>query len=111
MKLPDWMRRRSPATLGRDPIVGLPQTVVVQGSGHSQTTLAATTCTPVMWTPTHRHQKGGIYRLVCFGTNEADRSTVAIYDDPTGVVWVRSALEFNDGRFLLLKDTEDEAKK
>jgi len=48
------------------------------------------------WHPTHRHKKGGGYRLLGYGVAEADRSTVAIYDDIDGTVWVRSADEFND---------------
>ena len=51
------------------------------------------------WHPTHRHHKGGGYRLLGYGVNEADRTRVAIYDDAEGTVWVRSAEEFNDGRF------------
>ena len=58
------------------------------------------------WAPTHRHKKGGYYRLLCYGTNEADRTMVAIYDDITGAVWVRNAAEFNDGRFDVLADPE-----
>jgi len=51
------------------------------------------------WHPSHRHRKGGNYRLLGFGINESDRSEVAIYDDESGKVWVRSRLEFEDGRF------------
>ena len=51
------------------------------------------------WYPTHRHKKGGGYRLLGYGINEADRTNVAIYDDADGTVWVRSRLEFDDGRF------------
>ncbi|SLN58097.1 hypothetical protein [Pseudooctadecabacter jejudonensis] len=51
------------------------------------------------WHPTHRHKKGGGYRLLGYGVLEADRSRVAIYDDADGTVWVRSADEFEDGRF------------
>ena len=50
----------------------------------------------LQWHPTHRHKKGGGYRLLGYGTLEADRSPVAIYDDKDGTVWVRSADEFND---------------
>ena len=60
--------------------------------------------TMAAWVPTHRHRKGGLYRLLAFGTNEADRSSVAIYDDAAGTVWVRSAAEFNDGRFASLPE-------
>lgn len=48
---------------------------------------------------THRHKKGGLYRLLSTGVLEADRSLVAIYDDAEGTVWVRSLAEFEDGRF------------
>jgi len=51
------------------------------------------------WHPTHRHKKGGLYRLLGHGVLEADRSRVAIYDDAEGTVWVRSVVEFDDGRF------------
>lgn len=54
------------------------------------------------WTPTHQHRKGGYYREVMRGTHEADRSPVVIYDDVEGTVWVRSAAEFDDGRFTAL---------
>ncbi len=37
--------------------------------------------------------------MLGFGIQEADRSAVAIYDDAAGVIWVRSAAEFADGRF------------
>jgi hypothetical protein len=48
------------------------------------------------WIATHRHKKGGLYRLLGYGTAEADRSAVAIYDDADGNVWVRAAGEFED---------------
>lgn len=51
------------------------------------------------WAPTHRHRKGGLYRVVTYGTLEADRSPVVIYDDADGTVWVRPTQEFEDGRF------------
>jgi hypothetical protein len=54
------------------------------------------------WQPTHRHRKGGLYRLLDYGTNEADRTPVVIYDDSDGTLWVRSVAEFNDGRFVAL---------
>jgi len=54
------------------------------------------------WEPTHRHKKGGYYRLISYGTLEADRSAVCIYDDAVGTVWVRAASEFEDGRFTPL---------
>ncbi len=54
------------------------------------------------WHPTHRHRKGGLYRVVGPAIFEADRSDVVIYDDADGTVWVRSAQEFHDGRFTPL---------
>ena len=54
------------------------------------------------WCATHRHRKGGLYRVVGPAILEADRTAVIIYDDAGGVVWVRSADEFNDGRFTPL---------
>lgn len=60
------------------------------------------------WKPTHRHRKGGLYRFLAVGCYEADRSSVAIYDDAEGTVWVRAMSEFSDGRFRLLS-AEDPA--
>ena len=54
------------------------------------------------WVPTHRHRKGGLYRLLSDGVWEPDRSLVAIYDDEAGQVWVRPKDEFEDGRFTPL---------
>jgi len=54
------------------------------------------------WTATHRHKKGGTYRLLSRGVNEADRTPVAIYDDEHGTIWVRTLVEFEDGRFTPL---------
>ena len=48
---------------------------------------------------THRHRKGGDYRLLARGILESDRSAVAIYDDAEGTIWVRDLAEFEDGRF------------
>ena len=55
--------------------------------------------TPDNWVPTHRHRKGGLYRIMGHGTLESDRSAVTIYDDTDGQVWVRPTQEFEDGRF------------
>ena len=54
------------------------------------------------WAPTHRHRKGGLYRLLGHGVDEATRGPVAIYDDAEGTTWVRSLVEFEDGRFTPL---------
>lgn len=60
---------------------------------------------PDTWTATHRHRKGGLYRLLKQGVYEPDRSPVAIYDDADGTVWVRPLSEFQDGRFTPLDKT------
>lgn len=54
------------------------------------------------WRPTHRHRKGGLYRVVARGSIEADLTPAVIYDDAEGRVWVRPAAEFDDGRFAAL---------
>lgn len=58
------------------------------------------------WHPTHRHRKGGGYRVLGHGILEADRSDVVIYDDADGTIWVRSKSEFYDGRFTPLNVAE-----
>jgi len=55
------------------------------------------------WRATHRHKKGGLYRLLRTGVIEADMTEVAIYDDQSGKTWVRPLAEFNDGRFTPLR--------
>ncbi len=55
--------------------------------------------TGVAWQATHRHRKGGLYRVLSEGVWEPDRSAVVIYDDAEGKVWVRPRQEFEDGRF------------
>ncbi|MEM6464565.1 MAG: DUF1653 domain-containing protein [Pseudomonadota bacterium] len=57
---------------------------------------------PGKWRPTHRHKKGGLYRVLGQAILEADRSDVVIYDDADGATWVRSRAEFEDGRFTPL---------
>lgn len=52
------------------------------------------------WRATHRHHKGGEYRVLAHGVLEADRSEAVIYDDQEGQIWVRSKSEFYDGRFM-----------
>lgn len=57
---------------------------------------------PIGWTPTHRHRKGGLYRVTGHGVYEPDRSPVTIYDDIDGTTWARPTPEFDDGRFTPL---------
>ena len=54
------------------------------------------------WRPTHRHRKGGLYRVITRGVWEPERRAVVIYDDADGITWVRPADEFDDGRFTPL---------
>ncbi len=54
------------------------------------------------WQATHRHRKGGLYRVIARGEFEADLKPCVIYDDAAGRVWVRPATEFDDGRFVAL---------
>lgn len=51
------------------------------------------------WVATHRHYKGGLYRLLFEGQIEADLSRVVVYQGIDGRVWVRPREEFYDGRF------------
>lgn len=59
-------------------------------------------------TPTHRHKKGGLYRLIARGRIEATLEPCAIYEGvSTGLVWVRPEAEFEDGRFTRLVPEAD----
>lgn len=57
---------------------------------------------PARWRATHKHRKGGFYRVIGSAVLEADRSDVVIYDDANGAIWVRARAEFYDGRFTPL---------
>ena len=54
---------------------------------------------PCPFRPTHRHAKGGLYRVIGEGIWEADRTEAVIYQDSDGTIWVRPRAEFEDGRF------------
>lgn len=55
--------------------------------------------------PTHRHRKGGLYRLLGLVRVEADLSLASIYEPAAveEIPWSRPAAEFNDGRFTVLE--------
>ena len=53
----------------------------------------------VPFRPTHRHAKGGLYRVLGEGIWETDRTIAVIYQDADGTVWMRPKAEFDDGRF------------
>ena len=67
--------------------------------GRSQPPVDAAAALAAPWVATHRHKKGGLYRVVAACVLEADRSDAVIYDDAEGTIWVRAAAEFWDGRF------------
>ncbi|WP_458322861.1 DUF1653 domain-containing protein [Roseobacter sp. A03A-229] len=72
--------------------------------------VAADALRPVgAWSPTHRHRKGGLYRVLAHGILEADRSDAVIYDDAGGTIWVRPVVEFEDGRFERLAPAGQDA--
>lgn len=48
---------------------------------------------------------GHYYEVISHGLNEADLTPVVVYQsEETGIVWVRSAKEFWDGRFAVALD-------
>lgn len=48
------------------------------------------------WQPTHRHYKGGLYRLLRDDlTIEATMEPAVLYDDEHGSAWVRAKRDFN----------------
>nr|WP_300062517.1 hypothetical protein [uncultured Roseobacter sp.] len=40
--------------------------------------------------------------MLARGVWEADRTEAVIYDDAEGTIWIRPAVEFDDGRFVEL---------
>lgn len=55
--------------------------------------------------PTHRHRKGGLYRMLARGYIEETLAPCVIYQDfREGYVWVRPEENFMDGRFTALVD-------
>lgn len=59
------------------------------------------------WVATHRHHKGGEYRVTGEAVLEADRTDAVIYDDRDGTTWVRPKAEFYDGRFEKILHPQD----
>lgn len=59
------------------------------------------------WRPTHRHRKGGLYRVIKENAViEATMQVAVIYEARDGTWWVRPYGEFFDGRFTLLPPEE-----
>ncbi|AWJ82699.1 hypothetical protein TSH58p_03690 [Azospirillum sp. TSH58] len=61
------------------------------------------------WKPTHRHRKGGEYRVIARGELESDLTAVVVYESQEGRVWVHPASEFDDGRFTAISTSTGEA--
>lgn len=61
-----------------------------------------------VWTPTHMHRGGGLYRELMRGRLEWTLDACVVYDNAGGQVWVRPAIEFDDGRFTPLTPQEQE---
>ena len=70
--------------------------------------LAAVLSSPPFWQPTHRHRKGGEYRVVRRGRLEWNLEPVVIYESKDGTTWIRPEAEFNDGRFTVLSSPPQE---
>lgn len=48
----------------------------------------------LFWRPTHRHYKGGYYKVLYNATKEDTLSELIVYEDKNGKVWVRTANNF-----------------
>lgn len=48
-----------------------------------------------LFAPTHRHYKGGLYRIIATGRVEADLTPVTIYQNEQGDVWTRPTDDFD----------------
>jgi hypothetical protein len=81
-----------------------------RGAGLPEPQIAAreTPLCPQAPRATHRHRKGGLYRLLARGRIEATLEPCAIYQSVTDdLVWVRPEAEFEDGRFTRLVPETD----
>lgn len=58
------------------------------------------------WRATHRHRKGGLYRIIAHGLIESDKTPAVIYEAEDGTTWVRPKAEFFDGRFTPIDDDD-----
>lgn len=64
------------------------------------------------FTPTHRHRKGGLYRLTGAATfageyQPREGDVLMVYEGPDGRLWARIRSEFYDGRFETLLPAKD----
>src|SRR5260221_11568350 len=51
---------------------------------------------PPRWVPTHRHYKGGLYRLLLVALHTEAHENMAIYQSEDGMRWARPLEMFND---------------
>ena len=62
------------------------------------------------WRPTHRHYKGGLYRVIARAKHTETREMLTIYDDGSGNIWARPSAVFDEyimevgPRFLALPE-------
>jgi len=48
------------------------------------------------WKPTHRHYKGGLYRVLFEAIHTETEEAMTIYETPDGRRWARPSAMFND---------------
>jgi hypothetical protein len=48
------------------------------------------------WRPTHRHYKGGLYRVIARAQHTETREMLTIYDDERGNIWARPSAVFDE---------------
>ena len=56
--------------------------------------------------PTHRHRKGGLYRLLGVAQHTETGEVLAVYRGQDGRLWARPKAMFEDGRFTPLEPAE-----
>ena len=64
-------------------------------------------CPPrIVWTPTHRHYKGALYRELMRVEREGDCEPMVVYEAEDGRRWTRPATEFDGGIATTERDHE-----
>ncbi len=81
-------------------LCGYPEEQEYALSGFAAELVAAMDAVPPA--PTHRHRKGGLYRLIGYGNHTETGELFAVYWDADGKLWPRPAAMFDDGRFTPL---------
>ncbi|RWX72522.1 DUF1653 domain-containing protein [Mesorhizobium sp. M2A.F.Ca.ET.039.01.1.1] len=99
----EWVRLNYPNLAGK--IGNTVAEIVVPSSGDVFADLGVERPAdlPPAWRPTHRHYKGGYYRVLMTGRFEENLSEAIVYDNEAGEVWIRRTENFNTpGRFTPL---------